>query len=66
MQTNGMGGAERVYRDTWHCIQTIYAREGFRGYYLGLTANMIRCLPAASLQFASYEFFKKTFTGSEF
>lgn len=61
MQTNGMGGAARVYQNSWHCMKMVLAREGFKGFYLGATANAIRCLPGAGIQFAAYDILKDFF-----
>lgn len=37
----GMG-----YRNSWHCLRTIYNREGVTGYFRGLFATICRdCLP---------------------
>lgn len=59
MQNNGAGGAERVYKNTWHCTKMIWAQEGIRGYFRGAWTNTVRCLPGASIQFAAYELMKK-------
>ncbi len=62
MQTNGMGGTERAYKNSWDCSMKILRREGVRGFYLGAGANAFRALPGAAIQFSSYDFFKKFFS----
>lgn len=58
MQTNGAGGAPRVYRNSFHCTQAIYKHEGMRGFFKGAWTNTVRCVPGAGIQFASYEALK--------
>jgi hypothetical protein len=59
MQTNGMGGSERIYSTTWDACVKIVQREGWRAFYKGLNANLIRCIPGAAIQFEAYELAKK-------
>jgi len=61
MQTNGVGGAERVYKHTWDCLLQTVRKEGFAGLYHGLWVNVIRCLPGAAIQFAAYDALKVLF-----
>lgn len=59
MQTNGIGGAPRIYENTWDCTKKIVKYEGFRGLFKGLSANVVRCIPGAAIQFWAYDTFKK-------
>jgi solute carrier family 25 folate transporter 32 len=43
------------YKSMLDCISTIYREEGYRGYYKGLTANLLRVLPATSISFTVFE-----------
>ncbi|KAF0714150.1 Aste57867_4021 [Aphanomyces stellatus] len=43
------------YKGTWDCTKQIYQHEGMRGYYKGLTPNLIKVLPTGALIFAVYE-----------
>ncbi|KAL0110211.1 hypothetical protein PUN28_013687 [Cardiocondyla obscurior] len=43
------------YRGTWHCIQCTWRYEGWRGFYKGLSANLIRVTPATVVTFVVYE-----------
>ena len=59
MQSNGAGGAERVYRNSFHCAGLMWQKEGMPGFFKGAWSNTLRAVPAAAFQFASYEYFKK-------
>lgn len=59
MQSNGAGGAARVYRNSLHCASLMWQKEGAAGFFKGSWSNTLRAVPAAAFQFASYEFFKK-------
>ncbi|EGV59961.1 hypothetical protein PSN45_002316 [Yamadazyma tenuis] len=39
-------------------IQTIYAKEGLRGFYAGYGINLVRTLPASAVTLVSFEYFK--------
>jgi len=59
MQLAGMTAHTPVYRNTWHCARSIFHAEGLRGFFVGLSINYIKVVPAMSLSFATYEFLKK-------
>lgn len=61
MQTNGAGGSEKLYNNSWDCAKTILRKEGVVGLYRGITTNIVRCIPGAAIQFAAYDFFKSAF-----
>jgi len=52
---------EQKYRNTIHCFRRIWAEEGYRGFYLGLGMNLVRCIGSA-LVLVSYDEFKKILT----
>ena len=58
LQTNGIGGEAKLYSGAIDCFKQILRREGVRGFYRGLPINIVKCIPEAGLQFASYDFFK--------
>ena len=58
MMEAGKTKSERKYRNTFHCFRRIWAEEGYRGFYLGLQMNLIRCIGSA-LVLVSYDEFKK-------
>jgi solute carrier family 25 (adenine nucleotide translocator) protein 4/5/6/31 len=40
---------ERLYHNSLHCIRLVLAREGVRGFYLGLAPNLVRSVGAAPM-----------------
>ncbi len=36
------GREHRLYKNSFHCFKTMAMTEGFRGFYRGLSANLIR------------------------
>jgi hypothetical protein len=40
----------------------VFRRQGVKGFYGGLSANVVRALPETSLQFLLYERFKTLLT----
>ena len=40
---------EFLYKNAWHCIQVIFKQEGFRGFFVGYSANLIRGVGGALL-----------------
>lgn len=58
MIVNGINGAERVYKNSMDCTRKIIRFEGFTGLWIGFTANGIRCIPGAAIQFFAYDQFK--------
>lgn len=36
------GRGERMYTSSFHCFKTMVINEGYRGFYRGLSANLIR------------------------
>jgi hypothetical protein len=58
MQVQGAGGEQRLYHTTWQCCVGTYRKEGYRGFFKGLSVNVIRCLPGAGIQFAVYDTLK--------
>ncbi|KAK3032276.1 hypothetical protein RJ639_036233 [Escallonia herrerae] len=43
------------YMDSWHVLKETARFEGFRGFYKGITANLLKNVPAASITFIVYE-----------
>lgn len=62
MMTNGLGGRERLYRNTWDCLMTTIRQKGVTDLFSGLSAGVLRCLPATAIQMVCYDFFKKHLT----
>lgn len=51
----GNNKADVVYKGIWDCAQKIKANEGIRGFYKGLTPNMLRIFPSSGVFFLVYE-----------
>lgn len=58
LQINGAMSVEKFYKGSLDCFRKIVAKEGYGALYLGLSANLIKVIPAAAIQFASYDFLK--------
>lgn len=58
MQTNGLNGTPRLYKNTWDCIIQIWQKEGIKAFMRGATTNVWRCIPGAAIQFAVYDSIK--------
>ncbi|XP_059623558.1 folate transporter 1, chloroplastic isoform X2 [Cornus florida] len=43
------------YVDSWHVVKETARFEGLRGFYKGITANLLKNAPAASITFIVYE-----------
>nr|XP_051221359.1 uncharacterized protein LOC127339559 [Lolium perenne] len=53
-QRPGSDGTPK-YSDSWHVVKETARYEGVRGFYRGITSNLLKKLPAASLTFVVYE-----------
>ena len=61
LQTNGIGGEKPLYSGAVDCFKQILKREGVAGFYRGLPINVVKCIPEAGIQFATFDFFKSKF-----
>ncbi|ERN17354.1 folate transporter 1, chloroplastic isoform X1 [Amborella trichopoda] len=43
------------YRDAWHVLKETARFEGINGFYRGITSNLLKNIPAASITFVVYE-----------
>jgi solute carrier family 25 (adenine nucleotide translocator) protein 4/5/6/31 len=57
MMQAGLPLDKRLYRNSIHCFQQVWAQEGARGFYLGLGPNIVRSL-GGSLLLVAYDAFK--------
>lgn len=62
MQTSGIGGESKMYRNTWDCTKKIVAAEGWQGLYRGIFANTVKAIPNAGIQFVLFDFLKTLVT----
>ncbi|KAL6993504.1 Folate transporter 1, chloroplastic [Sarracenia purpurea var. burkii] len=44
-----------IYMDSWHVVKETTRFESLRGFYKGITANLLKNVPAASITFIVYE-----------
>ncbi|CAG8690849.1 1406_t:CDS:2, partial [Funneliformis caledonium] len=58
-------GEKRTYTGLNHAVQQIYTKEGYSGFYRGVTASVVQIIPYMGLMFGSYEFLKKSFRKME-
>ncbi|XP_004300791.1 PREDICTED: uncharacterized protein LOC101309355 [Fragaria vesca subsp. vesca] len=55
-------GSVSQYNSVIHALQEIENKEGLKGLYRGLTPRLVMYMSQGALFFASYEFFKKSFS----
>jgi len=55
MQANGVAGGAPTYTGTIDCVLSILRTDGAIGFFHGYSANLIRSLPAAGIQFLAYD-----------
>uniref|UniRef100_A0A0E0KIP8 Uncharacterized protein n=1 Tax=Oryza punctata TaxID=4537 RepID=A0A0E0KIP8_ORYPU len=63
-QRPGSDGTPK-YTDSWHVMKETARHEGVRGFYRGITSNLLKNLPAASLTFVVYENVIKLFKAAK-
>ncbi|KAH8548694.1 mitochondrial carrier domain-containing protein [Umbelopsis sp. PMI_123] len=50
---------ETSYRTVGECARRVYAAEGVTAFYISLPTTLVMSIPFQSIQFATYEFFRK-------
>ncbi|CAM0135595.1 Fe(2+) transporter [Umbelopsis sp. WA50703] len=50
---------ETSYRTIGDCARRVYAAEGVTAFYISLPTTLVMSIPFQSIQFATYEFFRK-------
>ena len=63
MMEAGRSEIDRRYRNTINCFRRVWAEEGYRGFFLGLGPNLVRCVGSA-LVLVSYDEFKRMLTAN--
>lgn len=56
---NGGIGAHKKYIDTFDCVKKIIAQEGVKGFYGGALINIVKIIPAVTVQFTIYDYMKE-------
>jgi solute carrier family 25 phosphate transporter 23/24/25/41 len=64
MQVASLPSYPTPYRNTWHCVKSIAATEGYRGFYKGMVANYLKIVPANAVSFLTYELVKGMMGGT--
>ena len=59
MQMNGGIGAQKKYLGTLDCVKKIIAQEGVQGFYGGAFINIVKIIPAFTVQFTIYDYMKE-------
>ncbi|KAF4121644.1 solute carrier family 25 (mitochondrial phosphate transporter), member 23/24/25/41 [Geosmithia morbida] len=55
LQTQGTAMHSATYTGVWDVTQKTIQREGYRGFYKGLTPNLLKVAPALSITWVVYE-----------
>jgi solute carrier family 25 iron transporter 28/37 len=50
---------DSTYKTVRECARSVYAKEGIAAFYISLPTTLIMSVPFQSIQFATYEFFRK-------
>ncbi|KAG1069491.1 hypothetical protein G6F42_026247 [Rhizopus arrhizus] len=50
---------DSAYRSVRECARNVYAKEGLVAFYISLPTTLTMSVPFQSIQFATYEFFRK-------
>ena len=58
IQIQGVGGRPVLYKGPYDCLKTVIKKEGARGVYAGLQANLIKLAPTGGLTFMAVELVK--------
>jgi len=55
-QTDSSVKSQRLYKNTWDCVQKVYVKEGIGAFYKGFGVCMIRAFPTNAACFVAYEY----------
>lgn len=58
LQVSGSPGHDVLYKGYWDCIRSMSRREGLTSFYRGAGVNALRIIPAAAVQFTTYDMLK--------
>ncbi|KAI5474751.1 mitochondrial carrier protein, partial [Pseudohyphozyma bogoriensis] len=65
LQAQGTPAHPQVYSGIADAARQCYVREGWRGFYKGLTPTLVKVIPAVAISYAVYEKSKKVLFGLE-
>lgn len=57
-QVSGSPTHSVFYKGYWDCIRSMSRREGLGAFYRGAGVNALRIIPAAAVQFTTYDMLK--------
>eukprot|EP00210_Caulerpa_lentillifera_P004938 g4712.t1 len=60
MQLQGIGGTSKTYTSYSDAIRKTWKSGGFRGFFIGITAEYIKVVPGVAMIYAFYEMSKRT------
>ncbi len=55
LQTDGLAPADRQYKGALDCARQIYAQNGVKGFFKGLTPTLVRAPFANAATFVAFE-----------
>jgi solute carrier family 25 iron transporter 28/37 len=50
---------DSTYKSIRECARSVYTKEGIAAFYISLPTTLVMSVPFQSIQFATYEFFRK-------
>jgi len=59
MQIDHSDPSKRLYRNMFHCAQSLYAAGGIKPFFVGFTPCLLRAFPANGACFLVYEVTKQ-------
>lgn len=62
MHANGILGEEKLYKNTFDCVNKIIKNEGYKGFYNGFRVSAIKTFPSAAIQFTSFDILRNLLT----
>ena len=58
MQVSGSLSHSIRYKGYWDCVRSMARKEGLTAFYKGAGVNALRIIPAAAVQFTTYDMLK--------
>ncbi|CAO3658387.1 unnamed protein product [Rhizopus stolonifer] len=55
---------DSTFRSVRKCAQHVYAKEGLKAFYISLPTTLVMSIPFQSIQFSTYEYFRKVINPS--
>lgn len=52
---------DSTYKTVRECARSVYIKEGIAAFYISLPTTLVMSIPFQSIQFSTYEFFRKVF-----